>query len=190
MDFSYNVIMPYLYIGSKEALDINAEYFPVDTGSFYFIVNCTVNIPFPKYPTEEKLRIPVEDDERDNAKMLEMMLYTNVFEKIYICIHNKQNVLIYSEYGQQRACALAACFLIRYLHMNPNRAVRFIMEKRINAFKDKNRFINTIDYYYYYYLQFEKGNKTQNQNQNQIQKQNQKIDKTKTERLIPRKQPI
>lgn len=175
MDVSYNAILTHLYVGSK---DVFTEHFP-----FYFIVNCTVNIPFPKYPIEKQLRIPIEDDECDNIKMLEMMLYTNVLEKIYKCVCNKQNVLIYSEHGNQRSCALAACFLIRYLHMTPIRAICFVTDKRKNAFESENRFMNTIEYFYYY-LQYEKGNKKNDE----IQKQ--KIDIIKNKRIHPRIQPI
>jgi len=178
MDFAYNSIISYLYVGSKDDF---TEDFP-----FHFIVNCTVNIPFSNFPIEKKLRIPIEDDEQDNVKMLEMMVYTNVLEKIYKCISNKQKVLIYSEYGNQRACALAACFLIRYMRITPKHAVHLICEKRINAFKPENRFENTIDFYYQY-LQIEPEKKNKKEEK---QRQTQKIDENKKQRLGPRIQPI
>ena len=174
MDLSYTAIISYLYVGSKDDF---TEDFP-----FHFIVNCTVNIPFPNFPIEKKLRIPIDDDEQDNVKMLEMMIYTNDLEKIYKCVCNKQKVLIYSEYGNQRACALASCFLIRYMLLTPKHAVHFICDKRRNAFKEENRFANTIDFYYRY-LEIEHEKKNQKE-------EKQKIDENKKQRLLPRIQPI
>jgi hypothetical protein len=169
MDLSYNAIISHLYVGSKDAFTEDLH--------FHLIVNCTVNIPFPIFPPiEKKMRIPIDDTEQDDVKMLEMMLYTNVLEKIYKHVCNKQNVLIYSEYGNQRACALASCFLIRYMRITPKQAVRFIVDKRKSAFKEENRFANTIDFYYRY-LHFE---------QNGEEKENQKIDISKKQKLIPK----
>jgi hypothetical protein len=180
MDSTSDFILEYLFIGSKDTLEDISKYVP-----FHFIVNCTVNIPFPKYPMPLQLRIPVEDDIEDNIKFIEMMVYTNVLEKMYKCICQQQNVLVYSNYGQQRSCALVACFLIKYLKLRPRQAIRFVSSKRKNAFQSdipNNRFENTI-HFYYEYLQLKKENKQTNNNNCQ------KIDEKK-KRLEPRIQPI
>jgi len=180
MDSTPDSILEYLFIGSKDTLEEISKYIPIHN-PFHFIVNCTVNIPFPKYPMPLQLRIPVEDDIEDNIKFIEMMVYTNVLEKMYKCICQQQNVLVYSNYGQQRACALVACFLIKYLNLKPIQSIRLVSSKRKDAFQLDNRFENTI-YFYYEYLQLEKVNK-------QTNNKCQKIDEKK-KRLEPRIQHI
>ena len=81
---SYNAVLQYLFVGSSDILNTETEI------PFHFIVNCTVDIPFPKYPIEKQLRIPIEDTEEDNVKFLEMIMYTNVFEKIHTCLLEKK----------------------------------------------------------------------------------------------------
>lgn len=183
---AYNSVLQYLYVGSKDAL-------PLETSipSFQFIVNCTVDIPFSKYPTEEQLRIPIEDNEDDNLKFLEMIFYTNACEKIHSCICRKKNVLVYCDSGNQRSCSLVVCFLIKYLKILPYQAINLVCNTRISAFNDGNRFINAMEYYYQLNNNKVKKNKVQKQKVQTKNVENQKIDENqKEERLGPRIQPI
>jgi hypothetical protein len=159
----YTEILQYLYIGSKEKLE--------EVTDIHLLINCTVDIPFPTYPVYPmKLRIPIEEEKTDVIKFLEMILYTNVIDKIYKCICNRQTVFIYND--DQRSCSLVACFLEKYMCMKPTPAIQFIhnkiARKNQEEEKDKNNniFNNTL-VYYYHYLQICKNEK---------QKQNQKID--------------
>jgi hypothetical protein len=154
-----NRIVPYLFVGSKDDF-INT--------SFDFIVNCTVNIPFPKYDTYVKLRIPIEEDIKDITKFVEMIIYTNVLEKIYKFICSKQNVFVYSNTGTNRSCVLISCFLIKYMHMTPNQAIQYICKNIKNAFlleNENNCILDTI-FLYYDYLQILKKKLTQKIDQN------------------------
>ena len=68
-------ILQYLYLGTEEEI--------VDVKNIHLLINCSVDIPFPKnriYPMQ--IRIPVEEDENDSIKLLEMILYTKTIEKI------------------------------------------------------------------------------------------------------------
>jgi len=171
MNIHSNKIIPYLYVGSKDDL------YESNTDSFDFIVNCTVNIPFPKYYTKLKLRIPIEEETTDIQKFIEMILYTNVLEKILKTISSKKNVLVYSNTGNNRACIVIACFLIKYMKIIPNQAIHYICQNRKDAFQqqENNLMINTIFYYYdYLHLHLEKKHKQLSQ----------KIDQNQTAKLI------
>jgi hypothetical protein len=172
----YTEILQYLYIGSKEKLE--------EVTDIHLLINCTVDIPFPTYPVYPmKLRIPIEEEKTEDIKFLEMILYTNVIDKIYKCICNRQTVFIYND--DQRSCSLVACFLEKYMCMKPTPAIRFINKKIVRKNNDKeekendenkNIFNNTL-VYYYHYLQICKKEK-------QKQKQNQKIDENKKKNTV------
>jgi protein-tyrosine phosphatase len=136
-----------------------------------------------------QLRIPIEDDMEDTIKFIEMIVYTNALEKIYKCMCQNHKVLVYSNFGQQRSCALVACFLIKYLRMKPVQAIKFVCNKRKQAFLSSgindNHFEHTI-HFYYEYLQLEKENRFSNKNKKDFQK----IDENKKKTQGPRIQPI
>jgi len=166
--------LEYLYIGSNTILEENPDNIP-----FYFIVNCTVDIPFPKnilYPMQ--LRIPVEETIEDSVKMYNMIIYTKVLEKIGKCIHEKKNVLVYSSNKIERSVSLVACFLIKYFKLTPTDVMNFLQNKYETEIEiiENNPFVNTI-HNYYYYITTQKM-KTKNENE--------KIEDNKNKILIPK----
>ena len=104
-----------------------------------------------------------------------MILYTKTIEKIYRCLCNKQIVYIFCS-GIQRSSAIIACFLMKYMHINPVYAVQYLCNK-IKMSEHDYIFRDTIQYYYHYL--------------HHQSVENQKIDENKKkERLGPRIQPI
>ena len=169
----YTNILQNLYLGTEEEIN--------DVNDIHLLINCSIEIPFPKnriYPMQ--IRIPVEEDENDCVKLLEMILYTKTIEKIYHCLCNKQIVYIFSS-GIQRSSAVVTCFLIKHIQMQPVPAIRFMCNK-LNIPVDMCIFEDSI-HYYYHYLDLK---------QHKIKPmENQKIDENKKkERLGPRIQPI
>lgn len=147
-----NKIIPYLFVGSKDTLEHDLP------NTFDFIVNCSVTIPFPKYDTYLKLRIPIEEDIKDIKKFVELIIYTKVLEKIYKHVCSKKSVFVYSNTGENRACVVISCFLMKYMHMTPNKAIRYIGRNIKNAFlleNEHNYILDTI-FLYYDYLQIQK----------------------------------
>ena len=156
----YTEILQHLYIGSKDKLE--------EVKDIHLLINCTVDIPFPKYPVYPiQLRIPIAEDKKEDIKFLEMILYTRVIEKIYKCIYNRQNVFIYNY--DSRACSLVSCFLIKYMFIKPTPAIQFVYKKmtRKNEHDVKSNIFNNTLVYYYHYLQMYKN-----------ERKNQKIDET------------
>lgn len=146
MEKEATAIIPNLYIGDKEELK--------KVNDVHLLINCTVDIPFPKYsPYSILLRIPIEEERKDNIKFLEMIIYTKVIEKIYKCICNRQTVFIYGY--DQRSFSLIGCFLQKYLILKPNQAIQFVYKKMKCEYENENIFNNTL-VYYYHYLQSQK----------------------------------
>jgi hypothetical protein len=172
---NYIDILQNLYLGTEEEVD--------EVNNIHLLINCSIDILFPKnriYPMQ--IRIPVEEDEKDSIKLLEMILYTKTIEKIYDCLSNKQIVYIFSS-GIQRSSAVITCFLIKYMQMKPLPAIRFLCDN-IHMHEDEYIFMDTIQYYYQY-LDVIKVKKNKS-----IKNKNQKIDRKKEERLIQKIQYI
>lgn len=138
----YDEIIEYLYIGSASALNMSAN--------FKLIVNCTTNILTKKI--ENTIIIPIDDDPYESKLFLKLLDETNVLEKIHNSINNKEPVLVHCYAGQQRSCALVACYLIKYKNMTTDTAINYIKQKRKVAFIGGITFISVIVHYFYYKL--------------------------------------
>jgi protein-tyrosine phosphatase len=135
----YDEIIEHLFIGSAASLN--------DSDNFDLIVNCTPDI-FIKDPNKT-IRIPVKDNQDECNKLLQLLKDTDVLEKIKTTINNKQRVLVHCYAGQQRSCALVACYLMKYNKMNPYTAVNHIKMKRRISFFGEINFISAIVNFFY-----------------------------------------
>jgi protein-tyrosine phosphatase len=136
---AYDEIIDHLFVGSASALS--------HSENFELIVNCTPDI-FIKHPNKT-IRIPVKDNQDECNKLLQLLKDTDVLEKIKTTINNKQRVLVHCYAGQQRSCAVVACYLIKYNNMNPYAAVNHIKMKRRIAFFGEINFISAIINFFY-----------------------------------------
>jgi predicted protein tyrosine phosphatase len=100
---------------------------------FSLVVNCTRDIPFPKYETK-CLRIPV-DDSPDNAEyFIEYMNKTCVLEQIHESLINNQRVLVHCYAGINRSCSVIACYLMKYRNMTAKESIHFLQTRHCDAF--------------------------------------------------------
>jgi len=138
----YDEIIEYLYVGSASALNHSEK--------FNLIVNCTTNVYMKT--SVNTIRIPIDDDPYDTKLFLQLLDDTNILEKIHTSINNKEPVLVHCYAGQQRSCALVACYLIKYKNMTPDTAINYIKQKRRVAFIGNVTFISAIVHFFYYKL--------------------------------------
>jgi len=138
----YDEIVDNLFIGSMLALQFY--------NNFSMIVNCTEDemIKFPEN-CKKCIRIPLEDDPLECNNLLNLIIETNVLEKINKSILNNEPVLVHCFAGRQRSCALVACYLIKYHQLTPTTAIDYIKRKRKVAFFGGINFISAIVSFYY-----------------------------------------
>ena len=145
---NYNEITPHLYVGNKYAI--------ADVYLFDLIINCTQDIPFPSKEIQNKykqeyIRIPIKDDPFDADKLYDILEEQNILETIKKYFSQNKNVLIHCNMGQQRSCAVCACYLLKYNDLNYNEiglnVIENIKKKRPMAFFGGINFIDTIAKY-------------------------------------------
>lgn len=149
---NYNKIVNHLYFGN---LVPRSDF-------FHLIVNCTHEFPF-SYFCKERVRIPVNEDEPDECKIIELLIQTNVLKKIHTCISNKENVLVHC-FGveKQRSFVIIICYLMLYYDLTPDEAIEHVHEKSFIGFLDNIRFFSTIQIFYEYIIK----NRNKNRNKN------------------------
>ena len=137
----YNLIIPYLYIGGKDAMYQDIKF---DT-----IINCTPNVPFPNY-CKNCIRIPVNNSKKDCNKFFDIITKTDVLQQIHDSIQNKKTVLIHCMEGMHRSCSLAACYFMKYHNMNVKDSIYRVKSKRPVAFNAVYKVFCVIQFYYNY----------------------------------------
>ncbi len=141
MDPYFQEIIGYLFLGNSRSLEYS---------KFDVIVNCTKEneVHFPTNYNPLCIRIPIKDDPYEYKKLLNILDETNVLEEIHTSIKNKKYVLVHCLMGQQRSCAVVACYLIKYHNLTPIQSIEFIISKRPIAFFGKVNFLQAIEEFY------------------------------------------
>ena len=149
---NYNKIVNHLYFGN---LVPRSDF-------FHLIVNCTHEFPF-SYFCKERVRIPVNEDEPDECKIIELLIQTNVLKKIHTCISNKENVLVHC-FGveKQRSFVIIICYLMLYYDLTPDEAIEYVHEKSFIGFLDNIRFFLQYRYFMNIYTKIKKKYKKLN----------------------------
>jgi len=116
-------ILPRLYLASYNQARISALPF--------FVVNCTSDFPMVRH---EGVRIAVDDD--GNADSMQIMLegILKVLPIMHQNITNGNNVAVHCLAGQQRSPAVVCAYLMWKGGHSLESAIRFIREKRREAF--------------------------------------------------------
>jgi len=152
---NYNEIIPNLYVGNK--------YATTDIYLFNLIINCTPDLPFPLedkqtqklYEQEqEHIRIPIRDEPFESERLYNILEEQNILYTIKKYISQNKNVLIHCNMGQQRSCAVCACYLLKYGNIDISsldvmeNVIEIIKKKRPMAFFGGINFSDTIARYF------------------------------------------
>lgn len=129
----YSEICDFLYVGSANAI--------TSANKFDLIINCTPDLKEPKQ-YKQFIRLPINDDPNDTENAFSIIKETRVLKIIDTAIANRQRVLVHCYAGEQRSCAIVACYLIRYQGMKSFEAVAYLQHRHEYAF---NGGINLIE---------------------------------------------
>jgi hypothetical protein len=141
MDYSTSMILDGLFLGDQDAARYAWHKFAV-------LVNCTPDIPFPSYivdpSVQQRIRIPVEDNEHEHDAFLRALRATQVLERIHEALKTGRRVLVHCKMGIQRSAALVACYLVVYGGLTTEEAIAYIQERRPQAFYRGATFLDAI----------------------------------------------
>ena len=135
----YSEIISNLYIGDNKATQLLSD-------SLNLVVNCTKELPviFPN-----TIRIPIDEFPDYNNELIKLLINTNVLDIIHSNLLKNEKVLVHCMEGDQRSCAVVACYLIKYHSLTVEKAIQLIRTKKQIAFSGNIYFIDAINYYYY-----------------------------------------
>ena len=130
-------IIDNLYLGDAHSIQPNC---------FKLIVNCCPDVNC-KYTDEDKnnvFYIRVYDDRSENLKLINILLDTNILEKIHNCLQNDEPVLVHCAFGIQRSATIIVCYLIKYYNFDIKMAIIFVKTKRPICFSNGFPFLRTM----------------------------------------------
>ena len=137
----WNEICKGLYVGNIQSS--KTEWQNMD-----YIVNCTKDIDIMpeklKIIKPQYIRIPVDDSPDEAMNMFNIIQFSKVLDQIHYFLQQGKKVLVHCYAGQQRSCALVACYLITYKNMTPEEAVLYMKKRRPVAFYHGINFLSTI----------------------------------------------
>ncbi len=133
-------ILPNLYLGGFQ------DTFLLKHANL--VINCTSDIPF--FATfSHNVRLPIEDNGNPDeiVKLYEFIKNDELFEIIDIYLEQKKKVFIHCKAGQQRSCAVMACYLIYKNGYDLFKAIAEVKEKHPIAFFGSINFFDAIKHY-------------------------------------------
>lgn len=161
----YNEIIPNLYLGSIESSRDN-EF--IHSNNVSVIINCSKDIvdtyslnllkPIEEAPIDVQnwlynnsyyikyYRIPVDDSgrEKDIEDFYKLTIpLLSIIKKEY---DNGKKILVHCQAGVQRSASFVCAFLMYYHHINLQRSIDYLLEKKPNVFYfgSRNNFINAL----------------------------------------------
>ncbi|MFY7728190.1 MAG: dual specificity protein phosphatase family protein [Flavobacterium sp.] len=132
----YSEICDFLYVGSANAI--------TSANKFDLIINCTSDMRQPKQ-YKQFIRLPINDDTNDIDNTLSIIDKTGVLAIIHTAISNRQHVLVHCYAGEQRSCAIVACYLIMYQGMKSDEAIVYIQDHHEYAFNGGVNLIKLLE---------------------------------------------
>lgn len=132
----YSEIREFLYVGSANAI--------TSANKFDLIINCTPDMREPKQ-YKQFIRLPISDDPNDTENAFSIINETGVLAVIDTAIVNRQHVLVHCYAGEQRSCAIVACYLIRYQGMTSFEAITYLQHRHEYAFNGGANLIELLE---------------------------------------------
>lgn len=140
---------PNLYTADKHEIIDNlyiGNSLSIESDQFDLVVNCTREneVPFPTTYSPNCIRISIRDDPFESNYLLAILRDTDVLQRIDNTLKDNKKVLVHCSKGQQRSCAVVACYLIFYYDIMPDEAIRLIRSRRPIAFFGSVNFYSAI----------------------------------------------
>lgn len=138
---STNEIIPNIFLGDITA-SRNREFY--DSMNIGMVVNCTKTIPFLEGGTFKKIRVPVDDNLKDEEIQNLAKWSPQIIRTIWDEYSKGTTILVHCHAGIQRSAAVVAMFLIFYQRCSHKEAMSRIRKRRPIAFQPSANFYKAI----------------------------------------------
>ena len=140
-------IIPNLWVGNYlAAKDIDF----MKTQNIKYIINLTEN--YPNYFSNiTYLNIPIVDDELNIKESNYLFEITNRF--IYEALNHDKGILVHCYAGHHRSASVVLAFLLKYLNIPFETAIKYIRSIRPSTLRRKTRMVISAYKYYKYITQ-------------------------------------
>ena len=133
-------IIPNLYLSSYH----EAKRYP-DIQDF-FVVNCTKDLPM---ISDDNMRVSVNDDGEKQSIDIMFMAFSRTNADIKSALDEGKKVVVHCLAGQQRSPTVVAAYLMQYCEYSIEDAIRYIRDKKKDAFFWNVNFKDAIQRYGY-----------------------------------------
>ena len=133
----FDKIIDNLYLGDAH---------PIQPNFFKLIVNCCpdVNCKYTDEDLHNVFYIKIYDDKSENLKLIDILIDTNILDKIHNFLQNGTPVLVHCAMGIQRSATIIVCYLIKYYNFDIKSAIIFVKSKRPICFSNGFPFLRTM----------------------------------------------
>ena len=107
------------------------------------IINCSKKIPFLNNK-KKCIRIPVDDNLEKEEIMNMYKFYPKITKIIHSYLVNNKVVFVHCYAGKQRSASILVAYLMKYLGINMNNAIKLLESKRSIVFTPLVNFENAL----------------------------------------------
>jgi protein-tyrosine phosphatase len=109
-----------------------------------FVVNCTKNL---QMLSMDGIRIPVDDDGTRESSHTMFTALSTVTKEIHKQLQDNKKVVVHCLAGQSRSPTVVCAYLMEYANMTIEEGIRFIREKKPDAFFWQVNFREALEHY-------------------------------------------
>tara|TARA_B100001093_G_C26550247_1_gene894159 strand:+ start:235 stop:678 length:444 start_codon:yes stop_codon:yes gene_type:complete len=107
------------------------------------VINCSKKIPFLN-KKKKCIRIPIDDNLEKEEIMNMYKFYPKITKIIYSYLVNNKVVFIHCYAGKQRSASIVVAYLMKYLGIKMNNAIKLLESKRSIVFTPLVNFENAL----------------------------------------------
>ena len=137
-------IIPNLWLSNyKKALD---KQFLIQK-KINIIINCSKDIKFINSSKFKKIRIPVDDNLKDDQIELLYNYFDTTSKIIFEGFKQQKGILVHCYAGKQRSASVIAAFLMNFLNIDWREGIALIQSKKPSSFRPGINFASALQKY-------------------------------------------
>jgi protein-tyrosine phosphatase len=139
-----NKILDNLYIGNYQS-PTNIEF--LKKQNIKLIINCTKTYNYPIDENILMIRLNITDFNSPENNVIIASNIDKILEFMNLYLGSNEGILVHCHMGQQRSAMVITCYLMKYLKMSLDKAIKKVKTCRKLAFLPEITFYDFLKYY-------------------------------------------